>query len=290
MLAASLAFALMSAIAKWLSRDFGTVQQVFFRNIFGAIFIGISLIRRPAVQTGGRPWMLLSRGVIGTLALYLLFYSIRTLGLGQAIVFQYTYPVFLALMSWILIGEKLIGKDWLAIALGLAGILLIFRPEMSLDLRNQAIGIGNALLTATAYFAVRQLTTRYDARVIVLSFMLSGIVLPILSMTVGTLYPELEEFDFLLGTFQLPRKLEDWLAFTALGVFALIGQVLMTRSFAYGKSGKIAAAGYSSILFATLIGLYMGEQIPSMLMLLGMVLIIAGGLLVSFDAKSPRQE
>jgi len=287
MLGAAFFFALTSAISKFIGKEFHIVQLVFFRNIVGVVFIISSIKRRPFEQkAGGKLGLLIFRGVVGTLSLYLLFYAIQTLGLGRASTYQYTYPIFLALLSWLLIGETLNTREWSAIFVGFVGILLVFRPDLSLSWRDNSLGLGNALLTAISYLSIRQLGWVYDSRAIILSFMLSGILLPIISMLVGTYFP-MEGLDFLIGTFKWPHTITQWLAFLALGLTALMGQKMLTQSFSYDKAGRVAAVGYSNILFATLIGFFMGEAIPSLSMITGMILIIAGGILVSI-AKSKK--
>jgi drug/metabolite transporter (DMT)-like permease len=281
MLGAAFFFSFTSAISKWLGREFHIVQLVFFRNIIGVVFIITSIRRRPFEKKGGgKLGLLIFRGVVGTLSLYLLFYSIQTLGLGRASTYQYTYPIFLALFSWLLIGETLNAKEWSAIFIGFLGILLVFRPDLSLSWRDNTLGLGNAILTAVSYLSIRQLGWVYDSRAIILSFMLSGIVLPVISMLVGTYYPQ-EGLDFLIGTFRWPENISQWLAFLALGLTALVGQKMLTQSFTYDKAGRVATVGYSNILFSMLLGFLMGEAIPSFSMLTGMVLIVTGGILVS---------
>ncbi|GAB2765674.1 DMT family transporter [Rhabdobacter roseus] len=284
MLGAVISFGIVGAIAKWLSRDFDTVELVFFRNLVGVLFVLSSIAQRPLQQTGGRPGLLIFRGVIGTLSLYLYFYAVQALGLGPATTYQYTYPIFLALLSWLVVGETLNRREWLAIAAGFVGILLIFRPDLLVPLRNHAIGISNAILTAVAYLAIRQLSTYYDTRTIVLSFMLSGLVMPLISMSLGTYFPH-SSLDFLLGTFRWPTELYQWLGLLALGVIALVGQVLLTQAFTYDKAGRVAAVGYTNILFAALLGQFIGDPFPDLLTLLGMALIIGGGLLVSLRPR-----
>ncbi|MCE7067280.1 DMT family transporter [Dyadobacter sp. CY326] len=284
MLGAAFFFSLTSAISKWLGRDFHIVQLVFFRNIVGVVFVLTSIWRRPVHQQGGKLGLLIFRGVVGTLSLYMLFYAIQTLGLGRASTYQYTYPIFLALLSWLLIGETLNSREWAAIFVGFTGILFVFRPDLSISLRDNALGLGNALLTAVSYLSIRQLGVVYDTRSIILSFMLSGIVMPIISMLVGTYFP-MEHLDFLIGTFTWPTNIYQWLGFLALGLTALMGQRMLTQSFTYDKAGRVAAIGYSNILFSVLIGFFMGEAIPSFSMLTGMLLIVAGGVMVSFAKK-----
>lgn len=287
MLGAAFFFSLTSAISKYLGKEFHIVQLVFFRNIVGVLFILASIQKRPLEKKGGgKLGLLIFRGVVGTLSLYLLFYAIQTLGLGRASTYQYTYPIFLALLSWMLIGERLNQKEWAAIFIGFTGILFVFRPDLSLSWRDNVLGLGNAILTAISYLSIRQLGWSYDSRAIILSFMLSGIIMPIISMLVGTYFP-MEGLDFLIGTFRWPETLIQWGAFLALGLTALLGQRMLTQSFTYDKAGRVAAIGYSNILFSSLIGFLMGESIPSFSMIIGMILIIVGGILVSL-AKTDK--
>ncbi|WP_229254733.1 DMT family transporter [Dyadobacter linearis] len=287
MLGAAFFFALTSAISKWLGREFHIVQLVFFRNIVGVVFVAASIWKRPLIQEGGKLGLLIFRGVVGTLSLYMLFYAIQTLGLGRASTYQYTYPIFLALFSWLLIGETLNPREWLAIFIGFAGILFVFRPDLSISLRDNALGLGNALLTAVSYLSIRQLGLVYDTRTIILSFMLSGIVMPVISMLVGTYFP-MENLDFLIGTFKWPDNAFQWLGFLALGLTALMGQKMLTQSFTHDKAGRVAAIGYSNILFSVLIGFLMGESFPSVSMLIGMLLIVGGGILISFAKQKQK--
>lgn len=287
MLGAAFFFAFTSAISKWLGKEFHIVQLVFFRNIVGVVFIFSSIKRRPFEQKGGgKTGLLIFRGIVGTLSLYLLFYAIQKLGMGRASTYQYTYPIFLALLSWLLIGETLNTREWTAIFIGFAGILFVFRPDLNMYWADNALGLGNALLTAISYLSIRQLGMVYDTRAIILSFMLSGIVMPIISMLIGTFYPQ-EGLDFLIGTFRWPYTLLQWLGFLAIGLTALIGQRMLTQSFTYDKAGKVAAVGYSNILFSAILGFIMGESLPSLTMLAGMILIVAGGILVSVSKKKP---
>ncbi len=288
MLGATFFFALTSAISKWLGKEFHIVELVFFRNIVGVLFIVYSIKRRPLERKGGGKMpLLLFRGIVGTLSLYMLFYSIQVLGLGRASTYQYTYPIFLALFSWLLVGESLNTKEWSAIFIGFVGILFIFKPDLSMSLKDHSLGLGNAILTAVSYLSIRQLGHVYDVRAIILSFMLSGIVMPIISMVLGGFFPDITN-NFLIGEFIMPTSIQQWLGFLALGLTALMGQKLLTESFTFDKAGRIAAIGYSNILFSTIFGIIMGEAFPSTPMLLGMCFIILGGVLISFAKGSKK--
>lgn len=286
MLIASFCFALVGACTRILRDDISSVEIVFFRNLIGVLFIGYSVFRRPLVQSGGKPLLLVFRGVIGTIALYTFFYSITQIGLAEAITYQQTYPIFIAVFSVFVAGEGLRRNEWLAVILGFAGICFIFVPQMSgglMTTRNHIIGIVNAILTAFAYMSIRGLSAYYDGRSIVLSFMISGIILPIISMVIGQFY-DLPSLDFLVAAYVHPHG-TAWLWIIFLGIAAMIGQIYLTKAFSYGKAGAISAVGFSNIVFSVVFGVFLGDPSPSMIAFLGIIFVITSGIIISYQSK-----
>ena len=290
MLTASFCFALTGACARWLRDDINPIELVLFRNIIGVIFILYSIRLSPVKQKGGKPWLLIFSGVIGTLALYSFFYGISKIGLAIAITYQQSYPVFLALFAAYFLGEKLIGREWVAIVTGFVGICLIFLPSVDtslLTVKHHTIGLSNALMTGMAYLSIRGLSEIYDQRSIILSFMLSGIILPVISLFIGQLI-EPGHFDFIINTFDVPR-LEHYPVILLLGLAALVGQIYLTKAFSYQKTGIIAAVGYSNIVFSIIFGTLLGDAFPDLLRITGIFLIIICGVLISFSPQKLKK-
>ena len=100
MLIASFAFAAMGVFVKRLGKDFDTVEIVLFRNLFGVVFMLISIWQKPLVQTGGKPFLLLFRGFIGTVALYAFAHNLVNMSLGEAFTFYQTSAFFIAFFSY----------------------------------------------------------------------------------------------------------------------------------------------------------------------------------------------
>jgi drug/metabolite transporter (DMT)-like permease len=286
MLIASFSFAVVGACTRILRDSISSVEIVFFRNLIGVVFIGYSVFRRPLVQIGGKPLLLVFRGVIGTIALYTFFYSITKIGLAEAITYQQTYPIFIAIFSVFIAGEGLRRNEWIAVLIGFTGICFIFFPQMSGGIhstRSHIIGISNAILTAFAYMSIRGLSNYYDARSIVLSFMISGIVLPIISMAIGQYY-ELPSLDFLVASYVSPHG-SDWFWILVLGITAMVGQIYLTKAFSFGKAGTISAVGYSNIVFSVIFGLFLGDPRPSIIAFFGIAFVIISGIIISYQSK-----
>lgn len=286
MLVASFGFALTGACARALSDEINPIELVLFRNLFGVVFILFSIYRRPVIQAGGRMWLLIFRGVIGTAALYSFFYGISRIGLAVSITYQQSYPVFLALFAAYAMHEHLNRREWTAVFLGFAGIFLIFFPAFDtslLTVKHHIIGLSNALMTGMAYLSIRGLSRWYDERSIILSFMLSGIVLPVISLTIGS-FTDPGHLDFLIAGVDIP----EWKhlpVILLLGLAALLGQVFLTRAFSFQKTGIIAAVGYSNIIFSIFFGIMLGDDLPSALGFAGILLIIVSGVLIAYRGE-----
>jgi drug/metabolite transporter (DMT)-like permease len=279
MLIASFAFAAMGVFVKRLGKDFDTVEIVLFRNLFGVIFILISIWQKPLVQTGGKPFLLLFRGFIGTVALYAFAYNLVNMPLGKAFTFYQTSALFIAFFSYFFLKEKLNNFTWLGLFVGFAGILTVFRPDIQLFSTDNFMGLTNGLLSAAAYIAVSELKKYYDTRSIVLSFMAWGIVLPLFSMLIGYFYYS-ETFSVVLSRAKMPEWKHS-IDIIMVGLCALVGQIYATRAYGLEKAGVVSAISYSNVVFSVLLGFFVGDKLPDPLFVVGMLLIISSGLLIS---------
>lgn len=279
MLIASVFFAVMGAAVKVVGAEYNSILVVFWRNVFGTLFLVVSFFGKPLQNAGGRPGLLVFRGVVGTLALYTLFYNLSTIGMGVAITFLQTSPIFVAIFSHLFLKERLKPMAWAAIFIGFTGILLIFRPSATVDWTANVLGLLNGVLSGAAYTGLRGLRKHYESRTIVLSFTVSGMVLPIISIAFGAVFPH-TNMDYMITSFQLPYGVQwGWLllvAFTALG-----GQLFLTYAYAREKAGIISAIGYMTIPMAIFIGLLMGDPFPDGWKMAGICLIIFSGVLIS---------
>jgi drug/metabolite transporter (DMT)-like permease len=135
------------------------------------------------------------------------------------------------------------------------------------------------LLSALAYTSVRSLKAFYDERTVVLSFMISGVLIPIILM-IAAEYITSDMLAFALSQFTMPQKM-DWVWIILMGISAAYGQVYMTRAYFYAKAGVVSTVSYSVILFATLFGIILGDILPTPMVIAGGTLIVFSGVLLS---------
>ncbi|MDD3592850.1 MAG: DMT family transporter [Sulfurovum sp.] len=284
MLIASLSFAVMGGFAKVVSEILPAVEVTFFRNVFGVVLIGYAIYRSPLRQRGGKPLLLLFRGVMGFAALLAYFYIIAYIPLGEAVTYNKTSPIFVAIFAFLFLGEKLPGSAVFAVLLGFVGILLIAQPQGGVFDKYDLLGIFSGLGAALAYASIRELRQYYDTRAIVMSFMGVGTVAPLLLMLATPYVNPPKELDFMFAAFVMPEGIL-WFYILMMGLSATLSQVLMTKAYEHTKAGIVGTVSYSNIVFALIIGILLGDPIPDIWTFLGILLVITSGLIVALAKK-----
>lgn len=281
MLIASFMFAVMGAFAKLASEQMSSLEVVFFRNIAGVIIIGTAILKKPMKHKGGKPFLLLFRGTMGFLALLAFFYNIAHISLGDAMTFSKTSPIFTAMFAWMFLNEKLSKKGWGAVFVGFIGILFITQPSGIGFSKYDLLGIFSGVGAALAYTSIRELRNYYDTRAIVLSFTGVGTLGPVLLFIISK-YVHMPELDFMFAEFVMPHGIL-WVYLIGMGIFATISQTLMTKAYGETKAGIVGAVSYTNIIFSILVGVMLGDSLPSMITICGIVLIVLAGIMVARD-------
>ncbi len=280
MLFASLLFAGMGVFAKLASQQLPSLEVVFFRNVFGVFAVSLSLLHKPMQGEGGKPWLLLFRGVAGFLALLCFFYDIAHIPLGEAMTYSKTSPIWTAIFAALLLGEKLSKAAWMAVFIGFIGIVFITDPFYTPFDKYDLLGILSGIGAALAYTSVRELKRYYDTRAIVLSFMGVGTIGPLILMGMAP-FVEAKWLDFMFSEFVLPEG-KVWLYVLAMGALATLAQIYMTKAYGVTKAGIVGTISYSNILFSIIFGIIiLDDPLPDGMKILGIILIVVSGILVA---------
>lgn len=281
MLIACLFFAFTGAFGKILSQHMSSVEVVFFRNIVGLFIMIYSIYKSGISQKGGKPSMLIFRGVVGVLALMAFFYNVANMGLAEAFTYAKSAPIFLCIIASVFLNEKLSFKGWMAVIVGFIGILFIMQPNLGLN-KADFMGLFNGFFAALAYTSVRELRKYYDSKIIVLAFLICGTLMPVICMVLAE-FIQIPMLDFMIEKFTMP-SLNDWGFILAMGITGVIFQIYMTKSYAASKkAGVVSAVSYSDIIFSMIIGVILGDSLPNFMAWIGIILVISSGIVVAFE-------
>lgn len=287
MLLAALGFSLMGGAAKLLKGSFGAGQLVFWRNTIGLVALAIGFMIKPPVSKGGKFHLLLFRGLMGTTALYTLLYCILHIPLGTAMTYNLTSALFIAVFSFLLFREYHGRVVLFAVLLGFTGMLLIYKPAMHFPWYYHVAGLVSGITSALAYITVNRLAGIYDNRIIVLAFIGTGVLVPLLFMIAGTIIG-LPTDDVFFIAWKWPSGVEWWYVLW-LGLAALFGQYFVTKAYGADKAGIVSAIGYANIIFSVFIGMALADAFPDRMSALGIFCIISSGILISLFKRKNRE-
>lgn len=262
--------ALNGAVAKVLSETMDPVEVVFYRNLLGALIILYSLKKIKVSFNPSKVHLLILRGVFGGTAMVLFFYTISTIPLGEAVVLNKTSPFFVTILAYYLMKEKINLSTFFALIIGFLGVVFIVKPfgiEISFD---YILGVLGGFFSAAAYATIKKIKDIYDARVIMLSFMSIGMLIP-LGLFLFTPFVQ----------FQIHTDLFTWTLILFMAVISTASQWFLTRAFSLSKASIIGVVSYTNIPFALVFGLMLGDSFPDIYTFIGIALIIIGGILVS---------
>jgi drug/metabolite transporter (DMT)-like permease len=266
MLAAGVLFAAMGVCTKLAADQLSAAELVFYRSLFGLTTLGtLAFARGWPVATPH--WRLhLSRGLSGLVSLGMYFYCIAHLPLATAVTLNYTSPLFLALLTTVLMGERFRAALIAGIGVSFLGVVLLLEPSLREDqLPEAAIGLGSGLLAAVAYVNVKQLgATGEPGWRVVLHFTL-------VSTVVGFVWAAATGLHAVT-----PRT--AWLIL-GLGSTATAAQFAMTRAYHTGHTLVVGALAYSTVVFATLFSTVIWGDRLEPAAWAGIALVIAGGVL-----------
>ncbi|MCH2223813.1 MAG: DMT family transporter [Crocinitomicaceae bacterium] len=250
-------------------------ELVLARSIISFI-ISYAIIRKRKLTVLGnnRLWLII-RGLAGTIALTIFFYSMHHLPLAIAAIVQYLAPIFTIFFAIILLKEKVRKIQWIFITMSFIGVLFIGLDKLLLNSNNLSflwlgLGIVSAVFSGLAYTAILKLKSTDNALTIVMYF-------PMIAIPVMTL--------FCLFEFTMPKGIE-WIILLIIGVFTQFAQILMTKALHNGSASTITPFQYIGAVYAFLIGYFIFDEITSWIIDIGMILVVLGVLLNALSRRS----
>ena len=285
MLLGALISALNGAITKILSDSMSAMEIVFFRNLIGVVMILYTLKHTPPTLIGSKFYMLITRGILGFSAMILFFYTITVIPLGEAITLNKTSPLFVTLLAYYLLKEHLDKNTILALLIGFIGVVFITKPfGMSISYEH-FLGVLGGFLAASAYTTIKKIKDIYDARIIVLSFVVIGSFLPAIFFIVAPFITPLDSIMFLFPEFVVPATFSIWLLIVFMAFISTLSQWLLTKAYSSSNLSIIGVVSYTNIPFAIGFGWMLGDSFPDSLTFVGIGCIVIGGILVSRKSK-----
>ena len=264
MLLAVFMLSLMDAGLKMLVPHYPAMQVAAMRALCSLPLVIAYVLWRGALPRLWRVrWPLhLLRGALGITMLSLFAFALRDLALSEADAIFFIAPLLITVLSVPVLGERVERARWIAIAVGLLGVLVVLRPtgEGMLTLG------GLAVLVASLCYAVSAVTVRIVSR----TDSSESQVFWLMAM-VGLGAGALAAPDW------VGIRPEDGWVLLGVAVSGFFGQLAITEAFRLGEASAIAPFEYSALAWALLLDWSLWRTLPDQFTLLGAVIIIASG-------------
>jgi drug/metabolite transporter (DMT)-like permease len=262
-LSAILIFACLDTLSKYMTRDFNVVQIAWGRYVFSSAFLLVLVPRYGAIRPlrSARPWFQIMRAALLAIVSLMFFTAVSYLPLVNVTAIGFMAPLFLTGLGHFVLGERVGIRRWLAILAGFVGVLVIIRPGVGIVHWAALLAIVMA-----ASNALYQLATR----------MLAGVDSPQTTIFFTNLIGSIG-FSVLIPFFWTPPGVYGWIGLALLGFMGGLGHYLLIQAFGYATVSLLAPFAYTAIIWVTISGYLVFDQLPDLWTIVGALIVVASG-------------
>ncbi len=260
-------YSFSDAVIKSLGGQFTVFEIGFFSTLFAGCFL---FFTRPAGERWRdfwrtkRPWAVQARAWAGMASGVLSVYAFTTIPLAEVYALIFLAPLFVTILSTVVLKEKVGPWRWLAVAAGFAGVMLVVRPGFRELHLGHLAAFTIAFLAAASVILMRSLAQQ-EKRTTMLGVLIGY----------GLLFNG-------VGAAATSSSLPDgkqllWLVLA--GAFTACGQLLQLLAVKHAPANRVAPTHYSQIVWAVILGAMFFREYPDWITLVGLAVVGGSGLL-----------
>jgi drug/metabolite transporter (DMT)-like permease len=259
-------FSCGDAIIKGLGHSLPIFEITFFTCLFSALPMVISKPRTEpwrGVWRVKHPWLLQLRGFSGLCSTLLVTYAFVTVPLAEVYSLVFLAPIFVTIISILVLKERVSGQRLLLLAATFCGVLLVVRPGFRDVNWGHLAAVVAAMFSSITTIVLRHISG-HEGRTSII-----GVLICYTVVING----------ILMVPFYVAPSPEEWLALFACGLIGGTGQVLFVIATRHAEASQVAPAQYSQIIWAIVFGAIFYREMPDHLALVGLMTVLGAGVL-----------
>lgn len=271
----TLMFAIMGAQVRYLAGAYPEGQVAFFRSLFALIPVLIVFgwrgQLRGALKTK-RPSDHLVRGIFSVVGTFCTFAALARIPIADFTAIAFVAPLITVVLAALFLKEKVHAYRWSAVVIGFGGVILMLTPYFGAHVAftsSAILGLGFALLNAIsgggASIQIRRLTATETTSSIVIFMTLLVMLVSLLTLPFG---------------WRMPASTTDMILLIGVGISGGLGQIFFTDSYRFAPASFLAPFDYTAMLWAFLLGYWFFEEVPTLYVVIGAVVVAAAGIFV----------
>jgi len=287
-------FSLQDVFIKLLSDRFPLHEIVFARSL-----VAVALTLVFAHFEGGignlksrHPYINIARALLLVVMNLLYYCALASLPIADAAAIYFIAPILILALSIPVLGERVGPWRWLAIALGLTGVVIMIKPGGVSFNWLLLLPLGAALCYACTQILTRKIGLADKASTTAMYVQVSFFLLASLFGLVagdgkfsGAAHPSVE---FLLRAWRWPGA-DDALLMAGCGLLVAAGGYLLSQAYRVAAASAIAPYEYSALALAVFWGVVIWGDWPDLETAAGIVLIVGSGLLIFYRERVRRE-
>ncbi len=265
-LSASVFFATMAGIVRYLGPQVDAIEIAFFRNVFGTLMFVPALMRMGVTPLKtNKLGLLCIRSVCNALSMTLFFMALAAMPLVEVTALNFTIPLWVTIAAGFLLHERLGLNRWMGLAFGFVGALIILRPGAGLVDWGALYVLLSAAVWSIAVVDIKVLSRTESAMTITLyGAMFNGLLILPAALFVWT-WPTWTQ----LG----------WLC--AMGICGTLGHLLYAKALRYADASLVSAFDFTRLIWACVIGFMFFAEFPDVWTVVGAVVIFGSAMYVT---------
>jgi len=264
-------FSFMNLAVKYAAENgIHITQIILFRNLLALpvvlMLISQSVDSQRLLRTS-RPISHMFRGLVGIAAMACFFLSFKMLPLGDATALHFASPIILTALSVPFLGEKVGLWRWIAVFVGLVGVIIIANPSGNTEILGSSIALMAALLAAIAAIMVRRMGDTEHSLTIVFYFTVCGIIV-----------------SLILCPFYWQPIDNVWVfyALITIGLLGGVAQFFLTKAYAQAPASYVSVFSYAAIIFSIGFDIIFWAHIPTWNVWIGSAIVVTSGLVILY--------
>ncbi len=257
----------MNVFAKLLSPNHSALEVAFYRNAIAATPFAIwffLLGRRELLKINGRPGALVARSIIGTVSLVATFKAFNYLPMADAQALLFTSSLFVPAMGYFFLKEHVGPYRWSAVAVGFIGMIVILRPNGTVNLTGFTLAMVAAFMQAGLGTLLRILGRTERPETVTFYFLAIGAAMTSLAMPFVATVPAWSDVPLLIGA----------------GISGAFAQMFLSIAYKYAPVALVTIFNYTGIVWATAYGWFIWGDWPGAPVWTGASIIIASSLFI----------
>jgi drug/metabolite transporter (DMT)-like permease len=267
MVVSTMWFSIMHTAVRYLSAELHPLQIVFFRNLLGMIvFLPLVLRSGFSFMATKRLPMHLLRAGLNFMAMAAFFMALSMSPLARVNALSFSAPLFTAVLTVLLLGERFHLRRWSAIFFGFVGALVILRPGVNSIDTGSWMTLLAAFIWGLTMIVIRSLGKTES------SLTITGYMITFLS--IFSLGPALYVWQWPQGN--------AWLVLLLIGISGTFAQILLAESLKTAETTVVLPFDFLKVVWASMLGYMLFAEVPTLYTWIGAAIIFISSFYVAY--------